>query len=98
MAGGDSVHFITGKDYHAIQAAIPEAQKKNLDLNLYKIIVDEEKAIVDGKPGSSLVVLFIDLHAEWPSAAHRGNPGNIPGVEVTLDPDTLKVRSASFIR
>jgi hypothetical protein len=82
---------ITGKNIRIIQAALPEAQSRKIDLDLYKITV-----IPNTKPNNSITVLFFDVNAKSPFNGVR-NPGKVPVLEVKLNKDTLKVLNANVV-
>lgn len=79
---------VSGHALRFIQSALPEAQKVNLNLEMYKIYV-----VMNENP----TVIFIDANATWPPKV-RGNPGKIPGYEVTIDGKTYAVIKAAYIR
>jgi hypothetical protein len=87
---------ISGLGLKIIQAAVPEAEKRGVDLSKYRISVVEDQTVQDGKPTHFFVVSFIDQTASDKPGV--GNPGKLPGLEVKLDPNTLSVMKAYFIK
>lgn len=92
----DLVYPIPGKYIQIIQKAMPEFEKRNLDLKLYRVSVTEDNGTTDGKPNAWYAVTFIDINA--PLKRTPGNPGKIPGLEVTLDQKDLHIIKAGFIK
>ena len=80
---------ILGTNLVAIQTALPELQKENLNFEKYRIYV-----VLDG---SELAVLFMD-----PRKAKEGYYGNMPGAmpdfTVVLSPDGKRVLRAYYSR
>jgi hypothetical protein len=82
---------ISGQAYLMIQVAMPEFENRGLDISRYRITVQETK--------DSRYVIFIDADVTEEQKRHgRGNPGKIPGFEVELARDELKVVRSNFIR
>ena len=82
---------ISGRNYRAIQAAVVELARHNLDISRYRITVTETEA--------SLIVTFIDASApDDPRGQFRGNPGKIPAFSAELKRDNLQVIRSNFIR
>lgn len=77
---------IQGASLLAIQAAVGEFLRRNLDLNDYRLQV-----VLDG---DSIVVVFTDKTFKPGVRGQRGKPG----FETALDPHNLTVRRANFVR
>lgn len=88
---------ITGKYFKIISEAIPEAERNGINLDLYRISVHDEVGSKDGIKTHYFSVSFTDALAPEDSG-RVGNPGKIPGFEVTLHPETLAVLGSHFIR
>jgi hypothetical protein len=71
---GIQVEAISSRSYHAIQAAMPELERRKLDVNDYRITVVETS--------SSLSVLFHDPEAP---PGHERRPGRPPDLTIGLD-------------
>ena len=71
---------ISARSYRAIQAAIPELERRKLDINNYRITVVESSA--------SLSVLFHDPEAP---PGHERRPGRPPGLSIGLDKVTFEI-------
>lgn len=83
----ETIDTIRGKSYLAVQAAVRELQRKNLDVVGYKIQVLKE--------GNSVFVIFLDQHQP---EGTLGSVGAKPGFEVELDARDLSVRRSNFVR
>lgn len=81
------VETISGKAFAAIQAALPEIARYDLNVMDYNI-----KVISDGQ---RLVVIFADPNI---SPGVKGSGGEQPGVEVLLDIRDLRIISSHLIR
>ena len=68
---------ISAQSFRAIQAALPELDRRKLDLSNYKITVVET--------ASSLVILFADVNDP------PGQRGSATGLQVELDKKDLHV-------
>jgi hypothetical protein len=82
---------ISGRSYLAIQTAAAELVRNDLDISRYRITVIEAE--------TALFVIFID--ADVPDDTKRGvrgNPSRIPGFEVELTRNNLRVVRSHFIR
>jgi hypothetical protein len=89
IAANATEESISGRSYRAIQIAAAEFPA-SLDISRYRITVIDNAS-------TSIVVIFVD--ADAPDNPHlRGNPGKIPGFEVGLARDNLRVVRSSFIR
>lgn len=93
----NNMRYVTGREYRAIESASAIAKAKGLDIDKYRISVQDKQLNKNGVQTNEIVVFYTDLKALWPSQT-LGNPRNIPGLEVRLDPTTLNVRSSAFIR
>jgi hypothetical protein len=76
---------ISARSFRAIQAAIPEAERRGLNIDDYTITVTQL--------GSDLVVLFLNPQHVRESV---GCPGPRPCLGVALDPRTFRVIRSSF--
>jgi hypothetical protein len=81
------VDTINGRHYLAVQAAVQELARRNLNVVGYKITVMREV--------NTIVVTFTD---EFAPAGVRGSGGVKPGVEVELDANDLRVLRSNFLR
>ncbi len=74
------VGSITGRSFLAIQAAVPELARFGVKVDDHRIVV------VDA--GASVVVLFEDPET---TVFHRGSTERMPGIEVELSREGLRV-------
>lgn len=78
---------VSGNTFAAIQAAVPELARFDLDVTDYIIRVVPD--------GDHLVVIFSDP-AIQPGV--KGSGGKLPGVEVVLDPRDLRIVNSHLVR
>jgi hypothetical protein len=78
---------ITATSFEAIQVAVAELERNNLDVADYRITVQQSH--------SSIVVLFGNLNTP---KGQRGSSGPKPAFSVELSPAGLKVIRSQFVR
>lgn len=81
------VESISGKSLKIIEAALPEAVRKHLDVGKYKIVVMQSE--------QSYLVVFDDPNRP---EGQRGSTSRMPGFEVEVRREDLQVIRSNFVR